>query len=258
MLSDDEIERYQRHLVLKKIGGPGQNRLNSARILVIGAGGLGSPILQYLAAAGIGKLSIVDGDRVSVSNLQRQTIHGTSDVGSFKVDSAAKFIAALNPHVNVTVSRQMVGSVEDILSIVCAHDVVLDCTDNFETRAIIASTCESAKKPLVSGAVNMFDGQVTVFAPHLERAEGEFYPGFKDLYPSISNADALPKCEDVGILGAVTGVIGTLMSMEAIKLVTGVGTPLFGRMMMYDGQSANFREIRYKRRTLKPETPSTD
>lgn len=254
MLSDDEIERYQRHLVLNKIGGPGQNRLNAAKVLVIGAGGLGSPVLQYLAAAGIGALSIVDGDRVSVSNLQRQTIHGTTDVGKFKVDSAARFIAALNPHVTLTISRQMVESVDDIQSVVSAHDVVLDCTDSLETRSIIASACEAAKTPLVSGAVNMFDGQVTVFAPHLERSEGEFYPRFEDLYPSISNASALPKCEDVGILGAVTGVIGTLMSMEAIKLVTGVGTPLLGRMMMYDGQSANFREIRYKRRSTKPKS----
>lgn len=246
MLSEDEIRRYQRHIVLKGLGAPGQNRLKAAKVLVVGAGGLGSPVIEYLAAAGVGTLSIADGDKVSLSNLQRQIIHRTDGVGSFKVDSAAEFVSALNPHVAVIVSREMISDPDGAATLVGAHDVVVDGTDTFATRKLIARAAEICQVPLVSGAVSMFDGQVTVFAPHLEISEGRKAPGFSDLYPKDPEVDALPRCEDVGILGAVTGVVGTLMAMEAIKLITGLGEPLLGRLMIYDSRNAKFSEIRYR------------
>ncbi|MCB1517964.1 MAG: molybdopterin-synthase adenylyltransferase MoeB [Hyphomicrobiaceae bacterium] len=248
MLSEDEIGRYQRHIVLKGLGAPGQNKLKAAKVLVVGAGGLGSPVIEYLAAAGVGTLSIADGDKVSLSNLQRQIIHRTDSVGTFKTDSAAEFVAALNPHVEVIVSREMITDMEDAVTLVGAHDVVIDGTDTFATRKLIARAAEVCRVPLVSGAVSMFDGQVTVFAPHLLATGGQPAPGFSDLYPRDPDVNALPRCEDVGILGAVTGVVGTLMAMEAIKLITGLGEPLLGRLMIYDSRNAKFSEIRYRRK----------
>lgn len=234
--SPEESRRYARHLVLKGMGGAGQQALQRARVLVVGAGGLGSPVIAYLAGAGVGALGIVDHDTVSLSNLQRQVIHSTAGIGLGKVESAAGFAGALNPHVGVVphAERLDTGNVERLVG---AYDLVLDGTDNLATRRIVASAAARLGKPLVSGAVSMFDGQVTVFAPG--------GPGFAALYPEEADDTDLPSCEATGILGPLTGVIGTLMAMEAIKLITGIGTPLIGRVLTYDGRDARFSEFSY-------------
>ena len=236
MLSPEETRRYARHLVLRGIGGEGQQKLKSARVLVIGAGGLGSPVIAYLAAAGVGAIGIADDDAVSLSNLQRQIIHTTADDGVLKAESAAAFVGALNPHVSVETIALRV-STENAAGIVEGFDLVVDGSDTFDTRAVVATAAAAADKPLVSGAVSMFDGQITVFVPG--------GPQFRDLYPDTPDAEDLPACEVVGVLGAVTGVIGTLMAMEAIKLITGLGEPLVGRLLLYDGRAARFTELDY-------------
>jgi molybdopterin/thiamine biosynthesis adenylyltransferase len=243
-LAPDETRRYARHLVLKGIGGSGQQKLKAARVLVIGAGGLGSPVIAYLAAAGVGTIGIVDNDTVSLSNLQRQMIHTMADVGVTKVASAGRFIAAINPHVAMEPHVVRLDG-DNAATLFADYDMVIDGTDNFPTRAFVASACEAARIDLVQGAVSMFDGQVSVFAPHRTAPSGKPYPRFTDLYPDTPDAADLPSCEAVGVLGATTGVIGTLMAMEAIKLITGVGEPLFGRLMLYDGKGARFSEMRY-------------
>ncbi len=235
-LSADETRRYARHLVLRDVGGAGQQKLKAARVLVIGAGGLGSPAIAYLAAAGVGVLGVVDHDTVSVSNLQRQVIHGIAGAGRAKVASAEVFVGALNPHVRV-VPHALRLAADNVDATMADYDVVLDGTDNFETRRIAADAAARTGKPLVSGAVSMWDGQVTVFLPGGR--------GFADLYPVTPAAEDLPSCEAVGVMGPVTGVIGTLMAMEAIKLITGVGSPLAGRLLLYDGRAARFTELEY-------------
>lgn len=237
-LSPDETRRYARHLVLKGFGGAAQQKLKAAKGLVVGAGGLGSPAIAYLAAAGIGRLTVVDPDTVSLSNLQRQVIHTTGSVGSPKADSAGKFASALNPHVVLELRAEAVTA-SNADELVGSSDIVLDGTDNLVTRRLVAAACERLGKPLVSGAVSMFSGQVTVFAPHLGG------PPHSALYPDEASDDALPSCEANGILGPVTGVIGTLMAMEAIKLIAGVGTPLIGRLLVYDAREASFTELGY-------------
>lgn len=234
--SPEESRRYARHLVLKGMGGAGQQALQRARVLVVGAGGLGSPVIAYLAGAGVGALGIVDHDTVSLSNLQRQVIHSTAGIGTGKVASAAAFAHALNPHAGVVshAERLDAGNVDRLVG---AYDLVLDGTDNLATRRIVAAAAARLDKPLVSGAVSMFDGQVTVFAPG--------GPGFAALYPEEADDTDLPSCEATGILGPLTGVIGTLMAMEAIKLITGIGTPLIGRVLTYDGKDARFAEFSY-------------
>ena len=236
MLSSEETRRYARHLVLKDIGGVGQQKLKSARVLVIGAGGLGSPAIAYLAAAGVGMLGVIDDDEVSLSNLQRQIIHTTAGAGTRKVDSAGAFVTSLNPNVMFEATHKHIDP-DNARLLVGVYDIVLDGTDNFPTRKIIADAAERNRKPLVSGAVSMFDGQVTTFV--------KGGPRFADLYPTDPNPEDLPSCEMVGVLGAVTGVIGTLMAMEAIKLITGVGEPLVGRLLLYDGRAARFTELSY-------------
>lgn len=235
-LSPEEIKRYARHIVLRGVGGDGQQRLKSARVLVVGAGGLGSPVIAYLAAAGVGTLGVVDHDTVSLSNLQRQVIHQKAGIGSTKAESAGAFVAGLNDHVHFVPHIERVTA-ENVTRIMADYALVLDGTDNFGTRAVVAEAAQAAGVPLVSGAVSMFDGQVTVFAPGGKT--------FRDLYPDTPDEADLPACEVVGVLGAVTGVIGTLMAMEAIKLITGVGEPLIGRLLLYDGRAARFTELGY-------------
>jgi molybdopterin/thiamine biosynthesis adenylyltransferase len=235
-LGADEIRRYARHIVLRGVGGDGQQRLKGARVLVVGAGGLGSPAIAYLAAAGVGTLGVVDHDDVTLSNLQRQVIHTVEAIGTPKAESAGGFVAGLNPHVTFVAHSKRL-SADNAAGLIDAYDLVLDGTDNFGTRALAADAAAAAGKPLVSGAVSMFDGQVTVFAPG--------GPGFRDLYPDTPDEADLPACEVVGVLGAVTGVIGTLMAMEAIKLITGIGQPLVGRLLLYDGREARFAELTY-------------
>ena len=236
--SPEETRRYARHLVLRGIGGDGQQKLRAARVLVIGAGGLGGPVIAYLAAAGIGTLGVVDDDEVSLSNLQRQILHTTAGAGAgaTKVESAGAFVAGLNPHVAFA-GHAVRLTAANAAALIEGHDVVIDGTDNFGTRLVAAQAAEAAGKPLVSGAVSMFDGQVTTFLPG--------GPRFRDLYPETPDEADLPACEVVGVLGAVTGVIGTLMAMEAIKLVTGLGDPLAGRLLLYDGRAGRFTELTY-------------
>lgn len=237
-LSPEETRRYARHLVLKGFGGAAQQKLKAATVLVVGAGGLGSPSIAYLAAAGIGHLTIVDPDTVSLSNLQRQVIHPTAAIGQSKSESAGAFAGALNPHVALDLRAEAITA-NNANSLVEKADIVLDGTDNLVTRRLVAAACEQHKKPLVSGAVSMFSGQVTVFAPHLGGSP------HSALYPDQASDDALPSCEANGILGPVTGTIGTLMAMEAIKLITGVGEPLIGRLLVYDAREARFSELGY-------------
>ncbi|WP_236020877.1 HesA/MoeB/ThiF family protein [Devosia sediminis] len=237
-LSSDETQRYARQLVLKGFGGAAQQKLKTASVLVVGAGGLGSPAIAYLAATGIGRLGIVDPDTVSLSNLQRQVIHTTASVDASKAGSAGHFAQALNPHVALDLHAEAITKA-NAEALIGSVDVVLDGTDNLVTRRLVAAAAERHGKPLVSGAVSMFSGQVTVFAPHLGG------PVHAALYPDEASDDALPSCELNGILGPVTGVIGTLMAMEAIKLVTDIGEPLIGRLLVYDARDARFSEIGY-------------
>lgn len=246
-LSPEEIARYQRHIVLAEIGGAGQQRLKQANVLVIGAGGLGAPVIQYLAAAGIGHLGVVDDDIVSLSNLQRQVIHGTPDVGAAKVASAAAAVGRLNPHVRLTglETRFRPENAADLLS---GFDLLVDGSDNFETRYASADAAQAARIPLVTGSVGRFDGSLTVLKPYEEGPDGTLNPGYRDLFPTPPPPGVVPACAEAGIVGALTGVVGTLMAMEVIKLVTGAGEPLVGRLLLYDALSARFETLRYRRR----------
>ncbi len=246
-LGPDEIERYRRHIVLAEIGGAGQQRLKNAAVLVIGAGGLGAPVLQYLAAAGIGHIGIVDDDTVSLSNLQRQVIHGTDSIGRSKIESAEAAIAAINPHVRVTGFRTRFTP-EAAPGLLAGFDLLIDGSDNFETRYAAADAAEAARLPLVTGAVGRFDGSLTVLKPWETDPDGRLNPGYRDLFPQAPPPGVVPSCAEAGIVGALTGVIGTLMAMEAIKVVTGAGEPLIGRLMLYDGLAARFDVMRYRRR----------
>jgi molybdopterin/thiamine biosynthesis adenylyltransferase len=230
----EETRRYARHLVLKGMGGGGQQTLKNARVLVVGAGGLGSPVIAYLAGAGVGTLGIIDPDTVGVSNLHRQIIHTSDHLGDSKVQSAKRFAQALNPFVAIN-THDIALTHDNAEAIISGYDLVLDGTDNLSTRRVVASAAAQAAIPLVSGAVSMFDGQVTVFAPG--------GPQFDALYPAEAEDGDLPACEATGVLGPLTGVIGTLMAMEAIKLITGIGEPLIGRVLSYDSKSARFMEI---------------
>jgi molybdopterin/thiamine biosynthesis adenylyltransferase len=238
-LAPEETRRYARHLVLKGMGGAGQQRLKAARLLVIGAGGLGSPALIYLAAAGVGTLGVVDDDVVALSNLQRQVVHRTADIGRPKAESAGDFLAALNPHVTFVAHRLRVDA-GNAAALLAGYDLVLDGSDNLPTRLVVAAAAEAAAIPLVAGAVSMFDGQLTVFPARPEAGRR-----FSDLYPEPADAADLPSCEAAGVLGPLTGVIGTLMAMEAIKLITGIGDPLIGRLLLYDGRGGRFTELAY-------------
>ncbi len=241
-----ETERYARHMILKGFGAPGQQKLKKSKVLVVGAGGLGSPIIAYLAAAGIGHITIIDDDEVSLSNLQRQIIHAARDIGAAKVKSAEDFAKSLNPEIKLTAINARLDE-KNSAEIISGHDIIIEGTDRFSTRLMISNMCEKQQRVLISGAVSMFDGQISVFAPHLLDADGKPAPKFSCLYPQIPDDDDLPACEVNGILGATTGVIGTLMAMEAIKIIAGIGQPLIGRLLLYDGLSAKFSEFKYQR-----------
>ena len=249
-LSPEEIARYQRHILLPEIGGAGQQKLKAVRVLVIGAGGLGAPVLQYLAAAGVGTLGIADDDRVSLSNLQRQVIHDSGTIGELKTQSAALAIARLNPHVNVIRFEERF-SPDTARRHLSGFDLLIDGSDNFDTRYTAADAAETAQIPLVTGAVGRFDGSITVLKPYERVEDGTPNPTYRDLFPEKPPAGLIPACAETGIIGALTGVIGTLMAMEAIKLVTGTGEPLIGRLLLYDALAARFDTIRYKRRRQK-------
>lgn len=248
-LSSEELERYARHIVLPEIGGAGQQKLKNAQVLVVGAGGLGAPILLYLAAAGVGTLGIVDDDTVSLSNLQRQIIHNSEMISQAKTDSAAKAINRINPYVIVE-KHYMRLTAENISSLLESYDLVLDGTDNFSTRYAIADGCEIGKKPLVTGAIGRFDGSLTVLKPYETKEDGTPLPSYRDLFPAPPPEGFVPSCAEAGIIGALAGVIGTLQAMEAIKLITGIGEPLIGRLLMYDGLAARFETIKYRAKEI--------
>lgn len=240
-LSSEEIERYARHIILPEIGGAGQQKLKAARVLVVGAGGLGAPILTYLAAAGVGTLGIVDNDIVSLSNLQRQVIHKTSTIHQCKTESATAFIKDINPHVSVEKYniRLDKSNVDKLLN---AYHIIIDCCDNFTTRYLLADHAAHCKKPLISGAVERFNGSLTVLMPYKNNN-----PHYRDLFPNPPAPGVLPTCAETGIIGVLPGVIGTLQAMEAIKLITNIGEPLIGKILFYNGLSAQFNVITYKR-----------
>ena len=244
--SPQETRRYARHIVLKGVGGPGQQKLKKARVLIIGAGGLGSPVIAYLAAAGIGTIGIVDDDHVSLSNLQRQVIHTTKGVGTPKTESARDFALALNGDIEICLHRCRIDN-DNAEALIGNYDIIVDGCDSFSTRLVVSDAAEKAGRALVGGGVSMFDGHVSVFLPHLKNSDGQANPRFRDLYPEVPEEADLPACEQTGVLGAVTGVIGTLMAMETIKLVTGIGEPLVGRLLLYDGGNAKFSQLSYVR-----------
>ncbi|WP_269584760.1 HesA/MoeB/ThiF family protein [Roseibium sp. Sym1] len=251
MLSPAELERYARHIVMQDIGGAGQQKLKKARVLVIGAGGLGAPVLQYLAAAGIGTLGIVDDDTVSLSNLQRQVIHDTDQLGEPKVASAAEAIARLNPNVIVEPHPTRIAG-HNAMALVSNYDLVVDGSDNFDTRYLVSDACFYAQKPLVTAAVGQFDGSITTLKPFETNEAGEANPTYRCLFPQKPRDGLLPTCEQAGVLGALTGIIGAMQAMEVIKELTGTGESLVGRMILFDARTFRMETIRYRRSPKNP------
>ncbi|GJD34907.1 HesA/MoeB/ThiF family protein [Methylobacterium aerolatum] len=252
-LQSDEIERYARHLVLAEIGGPGQARLKAARVLVVGAGGLGAPLIQYLAAAGIGTIGIVDDDVVSLSNLQRQVIHDTAAVGRPKVESAAEAVTRLNPHVSVEGHPHRLTEA-NAAALIARYDVVADGSDNFATRYLVSDACFTAARPLVTAALGRFDGTLTTLRPHETGPDGHPNPTYRCLFPSPPPPGSVPPCAEAGVLGALAGVMGSLMAMEVIRAIAGFGEPLVGRLLMIDARSMRFETLHYG---WDPENPLT-
>lgn len=258
MLTRDELERYARHIVLREVGGPGQQALKKARVLVVGAGGLGAPVLLYLAAAGIGTIGIVDDDLVSLSNLQRQVVHTTAGIGDAKVDSAANAIAHLNPHVAVE-RHQMRISAANALDLIGRYDLVIDGSDNFATRYLVSDACFFAGKPLITGAVGTFDAALTTLRAHERDANGNFNPTYRCLFPEPPPAGSIPVCSEAGILGALPGILGSMMALEAMREIVGFGEGLVGRLLMFDARALRFETLTYawdRSNPLSGEAPS--
>jgi adenylyltransferase/sulfurtransferase len=243
-LSDTEIERYARHLVLPEIGGPGQAKLKAARVLVVGAGGLGSPLILYLAAAGVGHLGIVDDDVVSLSNLQRQVLHGEAEIGQPKVASAVAAVARLNRHVTVEPLRLRLDAA-NARALVSRFDVVADGCDNFDTRYTVADACEAERRPLVTAALGRFDASLTTLKPHLTRADGTHFPRYRDLFPEKPAPGVVPACAEAGVLGALAGVMGAMMALEVIREITGFGEGLAGRLILFDAMGMRIEQVEY-------------
>lgn len=242
--SGDEIERYARHIVLAGVGGPGQQKLKAARVLVVGAGGLGSPVIQYLAAAGIGTIGIADDDTVSLSNLQRQVIHDTAAVGSPKTESAASAVARINPH--VAVEQHMLRlTPENAAAVVAGYDIVADCTDNAASRYVVSDAGFHAAKPVVVAAVGQYDGSLTTLRPFETDGTGTPNPTYRCLFPAAPPEGLLPTCAEAGILGVLVGVVGALQATEIIKEIVGYGRGLVGRLVLYDARDARFETIAY-------------
>ncbi len=238
--TDEQIKRYSRHIILKEVGGKGQEKLNRARVFMVGAGGLGSPVGLYLAAAGVGTIGIADADRVELSNLQRQVLHATPDVGKLKTESAKNSLEAINPDTRVLTYNERLNA-ENALEILADYDIVVDGCDNFPTRYLVNDACVLLKKPLVSGAIFRFDGQLTVSAPH------EGGPCYRCLFETPPPAGMVPSCQEAGVIGVLPGVIGTLQATEVIKLILGVGRPLIGQLLIYDALAAGFTKVRIPR-----------
>lgn len=241
MLSDDELDRYARHLVLREVGGVGQAKIRAARVLVIGAGGLGSPAALYLAAAGIGTIGLMDDDTVSLSNLQRQILFRTADVGRGKVDAGAAALKALNPGVEIK-SHPVRITAANAMDLIAGYDIVLDGSDNFATRFLLNDACFFAKRPLVSAAVTEFEGQLATW-----RGYEADLPCYRCLFPAPPPPGTVPSCSEAGVLGAAAGVMGSLAALEVLKEVTGIGTGMAGKILSYKALSTEFRTARLPR-----------
>jgi adenylyltransferase/sulfurtransferase len=239
-LSADDLARYSRHLALRELGVAGQEKLKASKVLVIGAGGLGSPSILYLAAAGIGTLGIVDFDRVDISNLQRQVLFDTDDVGASKAEAASERLRALNPHINAVVHRIELQA-SNVLELFKQYDVILDGTDRFATRYLTNDACVILGKPLVSAAIHRFEGQAFTYVPN----KG---PCYRCLFPEPPGEGLVPNCAEAGVLGVLPGVLGTLQATEAIKLIAGIGDLLLGRLLTYDALDMRFGEFKFARR----------
>ena len=242
-MTELQIQRYARHIVLAEIGGTGQARLIAAKVLVIGAGGLGAPLLQYLGAAGIGTLGVIDDDTVDLSNLQRQVIHRTADIGMAKAESARQALAEINPEVTVVVHRERLTEAS-ARRVIADYDIVADGSDNFATRYLVNDTCFTLKKPLVAAAILRFDGQISTYKAH----EGAGHPCLRCLFPEAPSEDAVPSCAQAGVLGALAGTLGAMQATEVVKEILGVGRSLSGRLLMYDALAASFDEMAIAKR----------
>ncbi len=240
--TEEQIERYSRHIILPEVGGEGQSKLLESRVFMIGAGGLGSPVAYYLAAAGVGNIGIADADVVDMSNLQRQIIHNNERIGMEKVESAKKTIQALNPDVNVITYSERVAE-DNVRDIVRDYDVIVDGCDNFPTRFLVNDACFFERKTLVSGAMFRFEGQVTTFKPHADK-EG---PCYRCLYPEPPPAGLVPSCSEAGILGALAGVVGTIQAVEVVKELLGIGESLSGHLMTFDALRMEWRKLRLRK-----------
>ena len=245
MLTTEELERYARHIVLRDIGGPGQQKLKLARVLVIGAGGLGAPVLMYLSAAGIGTLGIADDDKVTLSNLQRQVIFQTHDVGTPKAETAARAVAQLNPHVTAKPHNRRVDA-RNALELIGQYDLVVDGSDNFATRYLVSDACYLANKPLVTAALGVFDGSITTIRAHEKSASGSPNPTYRCLFPEPPPPGTVPACAEAGILGALPGVMGSLMALEVVREIVGFGEGLIGKLLMIDARDMRFETLRYE------------
>ncbi len=252
-LTPEEVQRYKRHLVLRDVGAQGQQQLKASRVLVIGAGGLGSPVLLYLAAAGVGTLGVVDDDTVSIDNLQRQVLHDTAGAGLAKVESAAAAIARLNPHVTVEAHNARITAA-NALDLISRYDIVCDGSDNFATRYLVADACYFAKRPLVYAALGSLDGYVSVFKPYAKKSSGEPYPSLRCIFPEAPPAGLVANCSEVGVLGPVAGVIGTLQATETVKELLSLGDSLAGRLLIYDALSSRFDTVEL---SYDPDNPLT-
>ncbi len=242
-LTEPQIRRYARHIVLAEIGGIGQARLIAARVLVVGAGGLGAPLLQYLAAAGIGTVGVIDYDRVDLSNLQRQVIHRTADIGVSKVASARRALLDINPEVEVVAHDERL-TVDNARRIVGGYDIVADGSDNFATRYLLNDVCYHLKKILVSAAILRFDGQISTY----KAWQGAGHPCLRCIFPAAPSEDAVPSCAQAGVLGALAGTLGALQASEVVKEILGIGRSLSGRLVMYDALAASFDEMAIAKR----------
>jgi adenylyltransferase/sulfurtransferase len=240
--SDEELERYARHIVLREVGGSGQARLAAARVLVVGAGGLGSPVILYLAAAGVGAIGIVDFDHVALSNLQRQIAHRSADIGRPKTDSAGDAAHAINPHVRIEPHPIRLDS-GNALDLIGRYDIVADGSDNFATRFLVNDACYLAGKTLVSAAVTEFDGQLATFRAH-DRSGN--YPCYRCLFPEPPPPGTAPSCSETGVLGAAAGVMGTLQALEVLKEILGIGESLAGKLLIYEALATRFRNVRVR------------
>ena len=243
-LSAAEVERYARHIVLRDIGGPGQRKLKSARVCVIGAGGLGAPLLLYLAAAGVGELTIVDDDAVSLSNLQRQILFGEGDLGRAKTQVAAEVLARLNPHVRV-IEKPVRLTAENVAALIADCDIVADGSDNFDTRYLLSDACFYARKPLVTAAVGQFDGSLTTLRPFETGPDGRPNPTYRCLFPRKPPPGSTPTCAEAGVLGALTGMVGSLMALEVVREIVGFGQSMVGRLALFDLAAMRFETLTY-------------